>query len=93
MRPSVREQAETREKDEALRETASGAEPREASGVERLGGALARVGLALSACMLGVVLLVVCFSTVWLMVGADDGNLTQSMSLRTWLGASTRVDL
>lgn len=93
MRPSVREQAETREKDEALRETGSGAEPREASGVERLGGALARVGLALSACMLGVVLLVVCFSTVWLMVGADDGNLTQSMSLRTWLGASTRVDL
>ena len=93
MRPSVREQAETREKDEALRETAGGAEPREASGVERLGGALARVGLALSACMLGVVLLVVCFSTVWLMVGADDGNLTQSMSLRTWLGASTRVDL
>ena len=91
MRPSVREQAETREKDEALRET--GAETREASGVERLGGALARVGLALSACMLGVVLLVVCFSTVWLMVGADDGNLTQSMSLRTWLGASTRVDL
>lgn len=91
MRPSVREQAETREKDEALRET--GVEPREASGVERLGGALARVGLALSACMLGVVLLVVCFSTVWLMVGADDGNLTQSMSLRTWLGASTRVDL
>lgn len=93
MRPSVREQAETREKDEALRETASGAETREASGVERLGGALARVGLALSACMLSVVLLVVCFSTVWLMVGADDGNLTQSMSLRTWLGASTRVDL
>lgn len=93
MRPSVREQAETREKDEALRETGSGAEPREASGVERLGGALARVGLALSACMLGVVLLVVCFSTVWLMVGADDGNLTQSMSLRTWLGTSTRVDL
>lgn len=91
MRPSVCEQAETREKDEALRET--GAEPREASGVEQLGGALARVGLALSACMLGVVLLVVCFSTVWLMVGADDGNLTQSMSLRTWLGASTRVDL
>lgn len=93
MRPSVREQAGTREKDEALRETGSGAETREASGVERLGGALARVGLALSACMLGVVLLVVCFSTVWLMVGADDGNLTQSMSLRTWLGASTRVDL
>lgn len=91
MRPSVREQAETREKDEALRET--GVETREASGVERLGGAFARVGLALSACMLGVVLLVVCFSTVWLMVGADDGNLTQSMSLRTWLGASTRVDL
>lgn len=91
MRPSVREQAETREKDEALRET--GVETREASGVERLGGALARVGLALSACMLGVVLLVVCFFTVWLMVGADDGNLTQSMSLRTWLGASTRVDL
>ena len=91
MRPNVREQAETREKDEALRET--GVETREASGVERLGGALARVGLALSACMLGVVLLVVCFSTVWLMVGADDGNLTQSMSLRTWLGASTRVDL
>lgn len=91
MRPSVREQAETREKDEALRET--GVETREASGVERLGGALARVGLALSACMLGVVLLVVYFSTVWLMVGADDGNLTQSMSLRTWLGASTRVDL
>lgn len=91
MRPSVCEQAETREKDEALRET--GVETREASGVERLGGAFARVGLALSACMLGVVLLVVCFSTVWLMVGADDGNLTQSMSLRTWLGASTRVDL
>lgn len=91
MRPSVCEQAETREKDETLRET--GAETREASGVERLGGALARVGLALSACMLGVVLLVVCFSTVWLMVGADDGNLTQSMSLRTWLGVSTRVDL
>lgn len=95
MRPSVREQAETRETASGAEmcEAGSGAEPREASGVERLGGALARVGLALSACMLGVVLLVVCFSTVWLMVGADDGNLTQSMSLRTWLGVSTRVDL
>ena len=42
---------------------------------------------------LGVVVLVVCLSTVWLMVGADDGNLTQSMSIRTWLGADTRLDL
>ena len=62
-------------------------------GVGRVGAALARVGLAMSACCLGVVVLVVCLSTVWLMVGADDGNLTQSMSIRTWLGASTRLDL
>ena len=47
----------------------------------------------MSACCLGVVALVVCLSTVWLMVGADDGNLTQSMSIRTWLGADTRLDL
>ena len=59
----------------------------------RVGAALARVGLAMSACCLGVVVLVVCLSTVWLMVGADDGNLTQSMSIRTWLGADTRLDL
>lgn len=59
----------------------------------RVGAALARVGLAMSACCLGVVVLVVCLSTVWLMVGADDGNLTQSMSIRTWLGAGTRLDL
>gem|GEM_PF-1420623 len=58
-----------------------------------VGAALARVGLAMSACCLGVVVLVVCLSTVWLMVGADDGNLTQSMSIRTWLGADTRLDL
>lgn len=67
-----------------------------AGGEGRLGGvgaALARVGLAMSACCLGVVVLVVCLSTVWLMVGADDGNLTQSMSIRTWLGADTRLDL
>lgn len=62
-------------------------------GVGRVGAALARVGLATSACCLGVVVLVVCLSTVWLMVGADDGNLTQSMSIRTWLGADTRLDL
>ena len=62
-------------------------------GVGRVGAALARVGLAMSACCLGVVVLVVCLSTVWLMVGADDGNLTQSMSIRTWLGAGTRLDL
>lgn len=62
-------------------------------GVGRVGAALARVGLAMSACCLGVVVLVVCLSTVWLMVGADDGNLTQSMSIRTWLGADTRLDL
>ena len=47
----------------------------------------------MSACCLGVVVLVVCLSTVWLMVGDDDGNLTQSMSIRTWLGADTRLDL
>lgn len=62
-------------------------------GVGRVGAALARVGLAMSACCLGIVVLVVCLSTVWLMVGADDGNLTQSMSIRTWLGADTRLDL
>ena len=62
-------------------------------GAGRVGAALARVGLAMSACCLGVVALVVCLSTVWLMVGADDGNLTQSMSIRTWLGADTRLDL
>lgn len=62
-------------------------------GAGRVGAALARVGLAMSACCLGVVVLVVCLSTVWLMVGADDGNLTQSMSIRTWLGADTRLDL
>lgn len=62
-------------------------------GVGRVGAALARVGLAMSACCLGVVVLVVCLSTVWLMVGADDGNLTQSMSIRTWLGTGTRLDL
>lgn len=62
-------------------------------GAGRVGAALARAGLAMSACCLGVVALVVCLSTVWLMVGADDGNLTQSMSIRTWLGADTRLDL
>lgn len=62
-------------------------------GVGRVAAALARVGLAMSACCLGVVVPVVCLSTVWLMVGADDGNLTQSMSIRTWLGADTRLDL
>ena len=62
-------------------------------GISRVGAALARVGLAMSACALGVVVLVACLSTVWLMVGADDGNLTQSMSVRTWLGADTRLDL
>lgn len=61
--------------------------------VSRVGAFLARMGLALAACALGVVVLVVCLSTVWLMVGADDGNLTQSMSLRTWLGADTRAGL
>ena len=63
------------------------------SAASRAGDALARVGLGLSALAIGVVLLVVASSTVWLMVGADDGNLTQSMSLRTWLGAGSRVGL
>ena len=62
-------------------------------GISRVGTALARAGLAMSACALGVVVLVACLSTVWLMVGADDGNLTQSMSIRTWLGADARLDL
>ncbi|MCI5949685.1 MAG: hypothetical protein SOX20_00845 [Parolsenella sp.] len=52
----------------------------------RVGDGLARLGLALCALMLGVVLLVVVLSTVWLMVGAEDGNLTQSMSIYTWAG-------
>lgn len=51
------------------------------------GAALARLGLVLSAVAAGVVLAVVALSTVWLMQGADDGNLTQSMSLYTWVGA------
>lgn len=49
-----------------------------------MGDVLAGVGLGLTAVTLGIVLAVVCLSTIWLMVGADDGNLTQSMSLRTW---------
>ncbi len=53
----------------------------------RAGAALARLGLVLTAVALGVVLAVVAFSTVWLMQGASDGNLTQSMSLYTWMGA------
>lgn len=52
----------------------------------RVGDGLARLGLTLCALMLGVVLLVVALSTVWLMVGAEDGNLTQSMSIYTWAG-------
>ncbi len=53
----------------------------------RAGAGLARFGLVLSAIAAGVVLAVVALSTVWLMQGADDGNLTQSMSLYTWVGA------
>ena len=55
----------------------------------RVGAVLARVGLALSALVLGVVLLVVVLSTVWLMTGANDGNLTQSMSVYTVRGLET----
>ncbi len=53
----------------------------------RFGAGLARLGLVLSAVAAGVVLAVVLFSTVWLMQGADDGNLTQSMSVYTCFGA------
>ena len=72
------------------RGAAHAAEPR---GVARVGDALAGVGLALTAVMLGIVLAVVVWSTIWLMVGADDGNLTQSMSIRTWLGAGSLATL
>lgn len=51
----------------------------------RAGDVLAALGLGLTAVTLGIVLAVVAFSTIWLMVGADDGNLTQSMSIRTWV--------
>ena len=63
----------------------SGLSPRERWA--RAGATLARLGLVLSAVAAGVVLAVVVLSTVWLMQGADDGNLTQSMSLYTWVGA------
>lgn len=63
----------------------SGLSPRERWA--RAGATLARLGLVLSAVAAGVVLAVVALSTVWLMQGADDGNLTQSMSLYTWVGA------
>lgn len=55
-------------------------------GWRRVGDGLARFGLGMCWLMLGAVLLVVALSTVWLMVGADDGNLTQSMSIYTWSG-------
>lgn len=55
-------------------------------GWRRVGDGLARFGLGMCWLMLGVALLVVALSTVWLMVGADDGNLTQSMSIYTWSG-------
>ncbi len=51
----------------------------------RAGDVLAALGLGLTAVTLGIVLAVVAFSTIWLMVGADDDNLTQSMSIRTWV--------
>lgn len=57
----------------------------------RVGDGLARLGLALCALMLGAVLLVVALSTVWLMVGAEDGNLTQSMSIYTWAGPTASL--
>lgn len=55
-------------------------------GWRRVGDGLARFGLGMCWLMLGAVLLVVALSTVWLMVGAEDGNLTQSMSIYTWSG-------
>ena len=57
----------------------------------RVGDVLARVGLALTALVLGVVLAVVTVSTVWLMTGADDGNLTQSMSVYTLAGMDAQA--
>ncbi len=61
------------------------AEPSASPRWRRAGDFLARLGLVLTAIALGIVLAVVVFSTVWLMSGTDDGNLTQSMSLYTWL--------
>lgn len=54
----------------------------------RAGEILANIGLVLAMLCLGVVALVAVCSTVWLMVGADDGNLTQSMSIYTVFGGA-----
>lgn len=59
----------------------------------RAGDALARVGLALTALCLGVVLVVVSVSTVWLMTDERLGNLTQSMSIFTVAGADSGLVL
>lgn len=55
----------------------------------RAGDTLGIIGLVLVAICLGIVLLEVGLSTIWLMVGANDGNLTQSMSIYTWFSSSS----
>lgn len=49
----------------------------------RAGNILANIGLVLTALCLGAITLLAVGSTVWLMIDADDGNLTQSMSIFT----------
>lgn len=82
--PSVSHSADLERRMRRLPDRRS-ADPGVSPAWRRAGGFLARLGLVLTAIALGVVLAVVVFSTVWLMSGADDGNLTQSMSLYTWL--------
>lgn len=71
------------------RSRAQGPRPDRGVWVSRVGNALARAGLALTAVSLGIVTLVATLSTVWLMTSADDGNLTQSMSIYTVAGSGT----
>lgn len=52
----------------------------------RAGEVLANILLVLAMLCLGVVALIALGSTIWLMVDADDGNLTQSMSIYTVFG-------
>ena len=58
-------------------------------GWHRAGDVLARLAFALTALVLGVVLLVATLTTVWLMTDPTQGNLTQSMSIYTVRSASS----
>lgn len=52
---------------------------------QRAGEVLALIGLVLTAICLGLVTILALGSTVWLMIDAKSGNLTQSMSIYTLL--------